>query len=179
MAKGSMDYKERVRACEKIHEKARYLRGAFLNSVASIDREISLLLTDYFCTTDDEKREIFFTKVVNAHFFSLSSKKEVLVNIVKKDYPDYWDENGKILKDLDDIIQFRNKLAHSVIDVSDEALARPIEEGIGFIEWKKGEPITDEEFNNFAVMANMVGGCLKEIKSLLPFKEKPRIKKKK
>ena len=55
MPEDSMDYKESRKGCEKIHERARYLRGSFLNSVASIDRDISLILTDYFCTLDEKK----------------------------------------------------------------------------------------------------------------------------
>lgn len=168
---------ERIRACKVIHERARYLRGAFLNSVAVIDRDISLILTDYFCTSEDEdKRKLFYTKVVNGPFFSLNSKIEILVNIVKTDYPNYWEENGQILRNLNEIIRFRNKLAHSVIDVSDTALARPPEEGIGFVEWMEGEPITDEEFNNWEVKANMVSSCLMDIKGLLPYKEEPGVK---
>ena len=76
-------------ACERIHERARYLRGSFLNSVACIERDIAIILTDYFCTSDEAKRQLFFTDVVNARSFSLNSKKEVLVSIVKKDYPRY------------------------------------------------------------------------------------------
>ena len=60
-----------------------------------------------------------------------------------------------------------------MIDVSDEALSRPIEEGVGFVQWKKGKPITDREFENLEVRANMVISTLSDIKNLLPFKETP------
>lgn len=68
------------------------------------------------------------------------------------------------------ILEFRNKLAHSIVDLSDEALARPIEEGIGFTDWEKGRPITEQEFNDWEVKANMIYSCLKDIKRLLPLK---------
>jgi len=165
---------ERIKAAQKIHERARYLRGRFLNSVACIERDIATILTDYFCTSDQEKRELFFNAIVTAHFFSLKAKKEVLMRIVKKDYPRYWDENNEVLKNLDDIMTFRNKLAHSVVDVSEAALARPIEDGIGFIDWEAGEPITDKQFQEWEVKANMVSSCLIDIKKLLPYKEKPK-----
>ena len=169
-----MDNKKmKIIACQRIHERARYFRGSFLNSVAVIEREIAIILTDYFCTSDEQKRKLFFTDVVNAHFFSLNSKKEVLVKIVKNDYPRYWNENVLILKTLDEIMRFRNKLAHSVVDVSELALARSPEEGIGFVEWKDGEPITEKDFQDWDVKTNMVLTCLLEIKRLLPFKEKP------
>jgi hypothetical protein len=158
-------------ACEKLHEKARNLRGSFLNSVAVIEREIAVILTEYFCTTDECKRDIFYRKV--AERLSLQKKKEILVEIVKSDYPRYWEENKQFLNDLQKIQEFRNKLAHSILDVSESALSRPIEEGIGFIQWNSGEPITDSEFDEWEVRANMVSSTLTDIKRLLPYKEKP------
>jgi hypothetical protein len=168
-----MDERSRAKmiACEKLHEKARNLRGSFLNSVAVIEREIAVILTEYFCTTDECKRDIFYRKV--AERLSLQKKKEILVEIVKSDYPRYWEENKQFLNDLQKIQEFRNKLAHSILDVSESALSRPIEEGIGFIQWNSGEPITDSEFDEWEVRANMVSSTLTDIKRLLPYKEKP------
>lgn len=162
---------EHKAAAERIHERARYLRGRFLNSVAVIERKIGLILTSYFCTSDEDKQHLFFTRVIGAPAFSLNSKKDVLIRIVKSDYPQYWSDNQEWLKALDKIMEFRNKLAHSVVDVSEEALRRPIETGIGLIEWKDGEPITDSEFEEWEVKANMVSSCLNDIERLLPYKQ--------
>ena len=158
-------------AAKKIHEKARCLRGRFLNSVAVIERDIALILTEYFCTEDENKRNLFFNKVAGR--FSLNAKKEVLIDMVKNDYPRYWQEHKQFLTDLQHIQEFRNKLAHSVVDVSDEALCRPVEKGVGFVQWKQGEPVTDEEFEDWEVRANTVHSVLTDIKRLLPYKEKP------
>ena len=165
------EYRKKVAAAEKLHEKARYLRGRFLNSVAVIERDMAVILTEYFCTADENKRVLFFGKV--AEKLSLQRKKEILIDIVKNDYPRYWEENKQFLTDLQNIQELRNKLAHSVIDVSDDALARPIEEGVGFVQWGKDKPITDREFEDWEVRANMVSSTLSDIKRLLPFKEKP------
>jgi hypothetical protein len=64
-----------------------------------------------------------------------------------------------------------NKLAHSVVDVSEQALARPLDEGIGFIEWKEGEPISDADFQDWESKCAMVASCLADIRALLPFQE--------
>jgi hypothetical protein len=159
------------RAAEQLHERARQFRGRFLNHVAVIERDIALLLTSYFCTDDPSKQAIFFNNIASA--MSLNAKRSVLVEIVKKDYPRYWDEHSQFLLDLQRLQEFRNKLAHSVVDVSDTALARPLDLGVGFVQWKKGEPITENEFDDWVVRANMVLGTLDEIKMLLPFKERP------
>lgn len=163
---------ERREAVNRIHERARYLRGRFLTFVAVIEREIAVLLTDYFCTPDPVKREVFFRHVVTSPSFSLRAKREVLFRILQKDYPQYWEENSAVLRRLDEIMAFRNRLAHSVVDVSDTALSRPIERGVGFVDWNRGEPITDEQFQEWEVAATMIGTCLVEIRRLLPFKER-------
>ncbi|MBU1862367.1 MAG: hypothetical protein KKH94_01730 [Candidatus Omnitrophica bacterium] len=164
-------YQKKVHAAKKVHEKARYFRGRFLNSMACIERDIAVILTKYFCTNDETKRELFFSKVMER--LSLNKKKEILIAIVKKDYPRYWEENKQCLIDLQKLQEFRNKLAHSVVDVSDDALNRPVEEGIGFIQWDKGAPITDTEFDEWQVRTSTVISVLDSIKRLLPFKEKP------
>ena len=61
--------KAQMDAATRIHEKARYLRGRFLNHVAVIERDITLILTAYFRTSDTEK-------------LSLSRKKDILVEMV-------------------------------------------------------------------------------------------------
>ena len=92
--------------------------------------------------------------------------------IVKEDYPSYWEEHASFLQDIQQLQAFRNRLAHSILDVSDDALARPIEAGVGFIQWKAGAPVTESEFEDWCVRANMALGTLKEIRMLLPFKER-------
>ena len=164
-------YDEKLNAAYQLHERARYMRGRFLNSVAVIERDITVILTEYFCARDEDKRELFFVKVAGK--LSLQNKKEILIDIVKADYPRYWEENKDLLGGLNQIQEFRNKLAHSVLDVSDEALTRPLEEGIGFVQWKKGTPITTVEFQEWEVKANMLSSKLSDIKRLLPFKEIP------
>lgn len=159
----------RMAAAKKLHEKARYLRGRFLNSVAVIERDIAIILTEYFCREDDEKRDVFFRKV--AERLSLHVKREILIDILKNDYPRYWEDEKEVFAKMSTIQEFRNKLAHSVVDVSDEALDRPLEDGVGFIQWRGGRPITDQEFEALNVSANMVVSALDDIRRLLPFKE--------
>lgn len=85
-----MEEQERIQAAKLIHEKARYYRGRFLNSVACIEHDIAHILTDYFCTSDPEKRKIFYEDIVTRPFFSLNKKKDILMMIVQADYPHYW-----------------------------------------------------------------------------------------
>jgi hypothetical protein len=166
------DTPENYAAARKLHALAREFRGRFLNSIAVIEHDIAKLLTEYFCTSDPFKQELFFNRV--ACRLSLEQKRVLLVEIVKNDYPRYWEEHDSFINDLKEIQEFRNKLAHSILDVSDEALARPLEEGVSFVQWNKGAPITERVFNEWCVRANMVLSTLAEIKTLLPYKEHKR-----
>lgn len=160
--------KENWAAAEKLHALAREFRGKFLNSVAVIEHDIAKLLTEYFCTSDPFKKELFFDRI--ACRFSLEQKRILLVEIVKNDHPKYWEENGNFINDLKQIQKFRNKLAHSILEISDETLARPLEEGVSFVQWDKGAPITEQELDDWCVRANMVLSTLTDIKRLLPYK---------
>lgn len=151
-----MEEHEKMQTAKLIHEKARYYRGRFLNSVACIEHVIAHILTEYFCTSDPGKRKIFSEDIVTRAFFSLNRKKDILMRIVQADYPLYWEENKAVLSAFQEILEFRNQLAHSRVVVLDEALGRPIKEGIGFTDWKDGKPITEEEFNDWEVKANMI-----------------------
>ena len=165
------DHDQKIEAAQKLHEEAQQIRGRIVNSVAVIERDIAIILTDYFCAQDDAKKELFYSKV--AEKLSLQKKKAILLDIIKRDYPKYWSDENHILKHIQSIQEFRNKLAHSVVDVSDEALSRPIKEGVGFIQWNKGKPISAEEFQEMNVKINMVLSALTDIKRLLPFIEGP------
>jgi hypothetical protein len=162
---------KKIRAAMAIHEKARFYRGRFLNFIACIEHDIAHILTEYFCTIDSGKRKIFYEDIVTSSFFSLSKKKDILIKIVQVDYPLYWKEHREVLSAFQKILEFRNKLAHSRVDVSDEALAREIKDGIGFTDWKDGEPITDSEFSKWEMKAGKISSCLVDIKRLLPFKQ--------
>ena len=160
---------DKFKSARLIHDKARDFRGRFLNHLAVIERDIALLLSAYFCTDDPLKQELFFNQI--ACRMQLEQKRTLLAQIVERDYPRYWEENGQFLQDLKKLQELRNKLAHSVVDVSTAALERPIDQGIGFIQWKGGVPITEQELDHWCARANMVSGTLADIKRLLPFKE--------
>lgn len=140
-----------------------------MNHIAAIEHDIAKLLTEYFCRDDSEKQLLFFEQIACRQ--SLEEKRKLLIAIVKADYPSFWEERSQFLKDIQELQSFRNKLAHSILDVSEEALARPLEAGVGFIQWNKGAPVTERELDDWCVRANMVSGTLADIKQLLPFKE--------
>jgi len=159
-----MTPEERQLAAQKIHEVAREMRGRFLNYVAMIEHEIGHILTNYFCTSNEDKKELFFDKIATS--LSLQKKGAILFDIIEKDHPNYWNEYKEVFRKLEEIRTFRNQLAHSIIDVSPNALNRSLEDGIGFVGWKEGAPIKKQEFDEWGAKAIMVGSCLRDIKRL-------------
>lgn len=136
--------------------------------MAVIERDMALMITEFFCQDDEYKQQIFFERI--AEKLSFERKKEILFEVLKTGYADWWEKYKDLRSELSVVQEFRNKLAHSTIDVSEEALARPLEDGIGFIQWKKGEAITELVFDDLVVKANMASSALTEIKQLLSFR---------
>lgn len=77
------------------------------------------------------------------------------------------DEKIKKAKLIHEIKVFRDMLAHSILDMNEDTISRPIEEGISFIEFQIGKPITDEEFEEWEIKVNMVSSDISSLKSLL------------
>lgn len=50
-------YRKKVNEAKKLYEKARFLRGRLLNSVAVVECDIAVILPVYFCTIDVSKME--------------------------------------------------------------------------------------------------------------------------
>jgi len=155
-----MDYEDRILACKKIHEKANSFRGPFLNRAAVIDEKISAMLANMFPSED--KRHPFTKR-------SLEKKRQMLFKKIQENCSWYWNENKQHLEPLEEIIKFRNTLAHSVPDLTEEALERPIGDGVVFAGWNKGKPVTDTYFNEAVVKTTMVISCLSDINRLLSF----------
>lgn len=167
-----MDEIKKIQLCRQVHEKARQMRGKLINSTSCIEHDLSILLTEYFWIKDNNKRKLFYEVIISK--LPLRRKKDILIAILKEDYPTYykeWKEEEQFTTNFDQVIQFRNKMAHSVIDVSENALLRPLMDGVGFIQYNDGAPITDDDFNDFEVKANMVLSTLSTIKRLLPYKK--------
>ena len=171
-----MTHDEKHIASRAIHVRAREMRGSFLNTVACIERKIATLLLDYFCRDCPQKRKLFFDGIVTAPFFGLRAKKTMLTRILKQDYPRYWEREKDHFKAFDEVADFRNRLAHCTLDVSDDALTRPVADGVAFVDRDDCTPITDRDFNDFEVKANRIYSCVHDIERLLPYKEVPRPK---
>ena len=156
---------ENIKKAKLIHEKARYMRGRMLNSVAVIENHTAIIITRYFCQNQNLKRNLFYELIIEK--LSLEKKANILKKIVETDYLEFKD-NFKHLTKIKQIIPFRNILAHSTLDFSEEILSRPIDEGISFSNWNESKPITEKDFEDWQVKASDIISDLKTFMELLP-----------
>jgi hypothetical protein len=164
---------EKVAKVQHLHERVRQLRGRLLNTLAVIDVRVSRLLAAYFCHNDD-RRNLAFSEVFVSRL-RLEYKARLLEKIVKKEFSWYLERHTpNVFKDLHEVREFRNTLAHATVDVSEEALAKDPAKEVGFVYYKDGQRkvklVTAEIATEIQVRANMVSTSLMELGTLLGLK---------
>lgn len=167
------DYDRKVAQAQRLHEAVRQLRGRLLNTLAVIDVGVSRLLAAYFCH-DDDRRDLAFSEVFVSRL-RLEYKARLLEKIVKKEFGWYLERHTpNVFKDLHEVREFRNTLAHAAVDVSDEALAKDPKQEIGFVYYKDGErrvkQVTAKIADDIQVKANVVSTSLIELGRLFGVK---------
>ena len=120
MSSTTNDRKEKV---AKVIEYDMIIRGAFLAHVIPIEELVKDIISYHFCS-DEEKRKQFISLILNGRDYTLASGIEILEKILDIHYHDLTQRYPKLIDDLDKIIQFRNCLAHSMLDTSDGFLAK-------------------------------------------------------
>lgn len=165
-----LEYSEKVRLAQILHEAARQLRGRILNTTAVIDTQLAEIISHYFCR-DEERRALFMSDVATSQFFSLRMKEDILKKIIRAECRPYLDQNPGIFKEFVSIRLLRNDIAHAIIDVSDEALIRGPASAIGFVSFKDGKrhvrQITQAESEDFNGRTGSLLGNLGDIARIL------------
>ncbi len=161
-----MEDEKRYKTAQKYHIFARELRGRILNSVAVIDTKMAEILTEYFCRNSFNK-DLFFSEIAIRPSFGLEAKFDLILKILKKDFDFYIKDNPNMKSEFKKIREFRNKLAHAPIDVSDKALGEDQVKGVGFVIYKDGEMriefVTFEMAEDYQVKINTLSSNLKDI----------------
>ena len=119
------------------------LRGAIINDVIFLERVIDDFIANYFCS-DPVKRDELMELVLTNERYSLSSKIEVMVRIIKLHYKEFFNQYPNIKGELDFISEKRNVLAHVLLDTTNEGIENEV---MGFIRFKNAKeriPFTKE-----------------------------------
>lgn len=91
-------------------------RGKYLIHATLIENIIDETLGYHFCPDNKIKREMLVATIVND--LSFSTKINNLLKILKTDYPKLYKNYPKLKKQLENVRELRNKLAHSRPDFS-------------------------------------------------------------
>ncbi len=164
-----MTYEEKIQSATRLHEYVRNWRGQLINSVSVMDLRLALVISKFFAK--EERFLLFFSEMATSQSMTFSKKREMLRIIFQHDPLLETDKDRNLLKELEAIGTFRNILAHSVLDVSDAALAKNPKDGVGFISYKGGQKkiisVTEADFNDWSGRIGTVAGLIGDTMRLM------------
>ncbi|HVV55646.1 MAG TPA: hypothetical protein VHC47_09995 [Mucilaginibacter sp.] len=121
----------------QILNKAALFRGIFLNQVTHIEKLIDIRIANHFCTTEDRALEIV-DLVFGDRFITFESKRTIYEIIIKKHHPEDYKANKANFQKLTNIQTVRNRLAHLIVSVSEDAVKQFEKDGtLGFVKFKE------------------------------------------
>ena len=155
--------KESLAQSKILHKLAAELRGKFLNKSAWIETLLGDILASYFCS--DVNRRVLFSEVAND--MRSSTKAALLEKILQHSFPQLREAHPRLKKRLDSLRTFRNRLAHSHIDTSEDALAAKKFDEVTFVfyedEEMKRQCVTRADAKRRATEANQLQNDLLDI----------------
>jgi len=101
---------------------AREIRGKFLGQTTGIEMLMNDIITRHFCPKDQSKFALLFSLLAKQHTFH--SRIEAFRIILTQCYPNLLKKYPHLLKEIDKIRKFRNKIVHSMLDTSDSFLKK-------------------------------------------------------
>lgn len=108
---------------EALYQKDNSLRGAYLVQAIVIEGIIGDIIALSLCPNEDS-RSLFTSLILNYREFTFDGKLKILKRLMESKYPTIFDKHKDIFEKIDKVRQFRNKLAHCMLDTSDEFLAK-------------------------------------------------------
>jgi len=137
-----------LRHLMQVEEKSIDVRGRFLAQAIRIESVIEDIISCHFCP-DEDKSRLFRSLIMNNTDFTFSSKIKILEKLLKKYYADLFDRYPKIINDANKIRRFRNKIAHTDLDLSQKVWAERRSDRIRLVYYEDGERkeqiVTDAE----------------------------------
>jgi hypothetical protein len=126
---------------EELDHYVAVFRGIFLNRMTVIERIIEMVIANHFC--HKEKQVEFTDFLLGEKYISFDAKKSAFYQILAKHHKDYYKSKKAIFDMIDYVQPERNKIAHYMVCVTDEALERfKKDKTFGLLQYyEKKEPI--------------------------------------
>jgi hypothetical protein len=102
--------------------KAYLIRGIIINETTYIERLIDEYISSHFCKEQVLKEEII-ARIFSGTKIGFTAKKELFLDLLKTHNEPFYIENINTINKLAEIVEFRNIVAHRVLDTSKEGLS--------------------------------------------------------
>ena len=122
----------------RVFEQAKNVRGLFLEQAIFIENLIGDIIAGHFCP-EENRRRLLFSLIINDRNFTFSSKIKILKQLLKLRYPELGEKYPEVIKELKKVMEFRNKVAHRMLDSSEQFLAKKLTDRIQLVYFKDGQ----------------------------------------
>jgi hypothetical protein len=119
----------------KLNQFDAIIRGAYFSTVIPIQQLVGDIISYHFCP-DEDKRKQFVSLILNSNRdYTFSYSIDILERILLLHYADLLQEYPTLINELGKIRNYLNWLAHSMLDTSDEFLAKDLTDTIRLISY--------------------------------------------
>jgi hypothetical protein len=94
-------------------------RGPILISAVTIEMLMADIISIHYCL-EEKRRLSLFSSVLNR--FEFNVKRDIFKEMLKTWYPDIYKQYKGIFREIINIEEFRNKLAHAMSNITDDTL---------------------------------------------------------
>lgn len=112
-------------------------RGAFLVSATQGESFLDGVIATHFEIDDEEKRSLLLSLIISE--LSFNYKIRVFSHLMKNYYPEILHKYPNIKNQLEEVIKFRNKMAHRSIDSRTEPVMKYVGKKLSMIFHKDGK----------------------------------------
>lgn len=119
-----------------IFERTAEISGTILALASMTEFSIGTIIADHFAE-NLEKRNLMFSLFISANL-SFASKRQILMHVLRRDYKEIEADYPDLEKRLKKLTEFRNRVAHSFPDVTDDYLAKKYTDRIRLVYYQKG-----------------------------------------
>jgi len=111
------------------------IRGSYLSTVISIEQLISDIISYHFCPNEDKRKQFVSLILNNNRNLVFSYSIDILERILILHYADLIQQYPNLINELRKIRNYLNWLAHSILDTSEEFLAKDLTDTIRLISY--------------------------------------------
>lgn len=119
-----------------LYELSKEIRGSFLDQAIVIEWVIDDIISQHYCPEETRRRLYFSTVPPELTFLS---KIKIFKTILDICYPDLLEKHPNLMKEIDEIRVFRNRIAHSMLEATDEFLKTGCNDRIWLEYCQRGE----------------------------------------